>query len=109
MAYESTQGRFTQTGDVRPAPGAMNPALGRTSRDLATDQPAGFGPDPIAGTEQDTFSGDDTDTQGRDQPLPGRGHKPDPSLSPDERMGLKPTISGDAAPDTPVNPDLYGS
>jgi len=26
-----------------------------------------------------------------------------------ERMGLRPTVSGDAVPDTPVNKDLYGA
>lgn len=108
MADDSQAGRFTQTGDVRPAPGAMNHGFGRTSRDLATDQPATFGPDPIAGDDQDTFSGDDMDSEGRDAPISGRGPKFNPDIPPDERLGLKPTVSGDAAPDTPVNKDLYG-
>jgi hypothetical protein len=107
-AEETDDGRssITQTHDQRPAPGAMNPALGRTSEDLATDSPAGLGPEPLAGDESDQFSGDDLDNEGQGTT---RGPKRNPDISPDERLGLRPTIKGDAAPDTPVNPDLYGA
>jgi hypothetical protein len=108
MAAGDDRGSFTQTGHHRPAPGAMNAALGRTSEDLATNSPAGFGPDPIAGDETDTFSDSDTDNEGQTA-LRGKGRKRNPDISPDERMGLRPTVSGDAVPDTPVNKDLYGA
>ena len=100
----------TRTGDVRPGIGAEKSAFGRTKEDLATDQPAGFGPDPLAAADDaDTFSGDDGDTEGRDGALPKRPRKFNPDIPPDERLGLRPTVSGDAAPDTPVNKDLYGA
>src|SRR6476661_729871 len=80
---------ITQTHDQRPAPGAMNAALGRTSEDLATDSPAGFGPEPLAGDKSDQFSGDDLDNEGRGAI---RGPKRNPDIPPDERLGLHPTI-----------------
>ena len=102
MASEDTaRGAFTQTGDTRPAPGAMNSALGRTSRDLAANEGAGLGPDPIAGTDADLFS-ETADDAVVTTP------KRNPDIPPDERLGLRPTIKGDAAPDIPVNKDLYG-
>ena len=104
-ADDTTRGAFTQTGDTRPAPGAMNPALGRTSRDLAADEPAGFGPDPIAGTDTDTFSGTDTDTNDRGERLRGRDRKFNPDIPPDERLGLRPTVApADVATDVPYYP-----
>jgi hypothetical protein len=104
-ADETTRGSFTQTGDTRPAAGAMNPALGRTSRDLAADEPAGFGPDPIAATDADTFSDADTDTNDRGEPLRGRERKFNPDIPPDERLGLRPTVAGDAVPDYAPYPE----
>jgi hypothetical protein len=97
---------ITQTHDQRPAPGAMNAALGRTSQDLATDSPAGFGPEPLAGDASDQFSGNDLNNAGQGAI---RESKRNPDIPPDERLGLRPTIKGDAAPDVPVNPDLYGA
>ena len=97
----TTRSSITQTGDHRPAPGAMNAALGRTSRDFASDEPAGFGPEPIAGTDADTFSGDDQDAEGRGERI--KPTKKNPDISPDERMGLKPTVAGDVVPDHPVD------
>jgi hypothetical protein len=92
-----------QTGDTRPAAGAMNPALGRTSRDLAADQPAGFGPDPLAGADaRDTFS--DPDDPGRAERLGGKSRKFSPDIPPDARLGLAPTVAGDAVPDHPAVP-----
>src|SRR5688500_12102689 len=77
----------TSTGDTRPAAGAMNPAFGRTSRDLASDEPAGFGPDPIAGADaRDTFS--DPDDPGRAERLGGKPRKFNPDIPPDARLGL---------------------
>ena len=108
MADESddVRGSITQTGDHRPAPGAANVGFGRTSEDLATNSPATFGPDPLVGDSSDLFSGDDTDNEGQ---TAIRGPKRNPDIPPDERMGLRPTIPADAAPDTPVNKDLYGA
>ena len=103
---DNDRSSITQTHDQRPAPGAMNAAFGRTSEDLATDSPAGFGPDPLAGDESDQFSGDDLDNEGQ---TAIRSPKRNPDIPPDERLGLHPTIKGDAAPDVPVNPDLYGA
>jgi hypothetical protein len=82
----------------------MNPALGRTSRDLAADEPAGREPEPIPGTDADTFSGSDTDTKDRGERVGDRGRKFNPDIPADERMGLRPTVPGDAAPDRPAYP-----
>ena len=107
MASDDTsRSSITRTHDTRPAPGAMNAALGRTSEDLATDQPAGLGPDPILGTDIDQFSGETT--VGDDSEATTR-RKFNPDIPPDERLGLRPTIKGDAAPNTPVDKDLYGA
>jgi hypothetical protein len=104
---ETVRGAFTQTNDTRPAPGAMNAALGRTGRDLAANDGAGLGPDPMAATDEDTFSGNGGDRTDGDGAVTRRRTNPD--ISPDERMGLRPTIKSDAAPDVPVNKDLYGA
>jgi hypothetical protein len=104
MAADDSRGSFTQTGDTRPAPGAMNPAFGRTSRDLAADEPAGFGPEPMAATDTDTFSDSDPDARNRGEPLRDRGRKFNPDIPPDERLGLRPTIAADAAPEHPAYP-----
>jgi hypothetical protein len=104
MVADNSRGPFTQTGDSRPAPGALNTGLGRTSRELASDEPAGFGPEPLAGTDADTFSGPDSDTADRGQPLRDRDRKFNADISPDERLGLRPTVAGDAAPDIPAYP-----
>src|SRR5688572_5029899 len=94
-----------QTGDTRPAPGAMNAALGRTSMDLATDQPAGFGPDPIAGADdRDTFSGTGDDPGHPGARLGGKERKFNPDIPPDARLGLAPTVAGDPVPHHPVHP-----
>ena len=97
---DDTRGSFAQTGDTRPAPGAMNPAWGRSSRDLATDSPAGFGPDPIAGTDVDTFSDSDADTDGRDDSI-RRERKRNPDIPPDARLGLRPTVPAAVVMDRP--------
>ena len=96
--HDTGRSSFTQTGDHRAAPGAMNPALGRTSRDIASQEPAGFGPQPDAATDsgRDTFS--DEDAVAEDRP-----RKRNPNVSPDERMGLRPTTSGDVVPDHPTD------
>jgi hypothetical protein len=104
---QNTRSSITQTHDVRPAPGALNPALGRTSRDLATDQPAGFGPQPDVETDPDSLSSRDN-TTGSGQQLPPEARKVNPDRSPDERLGLHPTIAGDAAPDAPLDLTRYG-
>lgn len=108
MADNSTdRSSITQTGDHRPAPGAANVGFGRTSEDLATNSPATFGPDPLAPDRSDLFSGDDADND--DQAPVRTARKRNSDIPPDERLGLRPTIRGDAAPDTPVNKDLYGA
>ena len=107
MADSTDRSSVTQTGDHRPAPGAANVGFGRSAEDLATNSPATFGPDPLAGDSSDVFSGDDADNEGQGSIRTGRKRNPD--IPPDERLGLRPTISGDAAPDTPVNKDLYGA
>jgi hypothetical protein len=104
---DDTSSLSGQTGDARPAPGAMNAALGRRSTDLASDQSPGFGPDPIAGVDdRDTFS--DADAGGgndRAEPLRADGaRKFNPDIPPDARMGLSPTIVADPVPDHPVHP-----
>jgi hypothetical protein len=95
------------TNDTDRSNTALNSAAGRSSRDLATDQPAGLGPEPIVAGDQDTFSGDDS-MDNRDEPVPTTRRKRNPNVPPDQRLGLHPTIPGDVAPETPVNPDLYG-
>jgi hypothetical protein len=85
----------------------MNAALGRTSEDLATNSPASFGPEPAAPDLSELFSGDDDNVEYT--PSTGRKRKRNPDISPDERFGLHPTVKGDAAPNTPVNPDMYGA
>ena len=107
MADETDErSSITQTQDQRPAPGAASVGFGRTSEDLATNSPATFGPDPLAGDESDQLSGDDLNNDGQGAIRPP---KRNPDIPPDERLGLHPTIKGDAAPDVPVNPDLYGA
>ena len=111
MADESSRSLSGQTGDTRPAPGAMNAALGRRSSDLASDQPPGFGPDPIAGADdRDTFSDADGEGGTRAEPLRGgRGRKFNPDIPPDARLGLSPTIPADPVPDHPVLPAVADS
>src|SRR3954471_9507750 len=92
MALDDSRGAFTQTGDTRPAPGAMNPAWGRSGTDLASDSGPGGGPDAITPTDADMFSGSDGDAADRAERLRGRGRKLNPDIPPDERMGLRPTI-----------------
>jgi hypothetical protein len=99
MVTDNSRSSITQTGDTRPAPGAMNPALGRTSRDLAADEP-----EPIAGTDVDTFSDSDRDTADRGERVGDRERKFNPDIPPDERMGLRPTVAGDVVPDHPAYP-----
>jgi hypothetical protein len=107
MADETNdRSSITQTHDRRPAPGAASVEFGRTSEDLATNSLATFGPDPLAGDASEQFSSDDLDNEGQG---PIRERKRNPAIPPDERLGLRPTIKGDAAPDTPVNPDFYGA
>ena len=104
MADNGSSPTSGQTNDTRPAPGAMNSAMGRSSMDLATDQPAGFGPDPIAGADdRDTFSGTGTHPAGRDERIGGKGRKFNPDIPPDARLGLTPTVAGDAVPDHPTD------
>lgn len=86
---------------------ARSPALGRSSRDLASDT----GPGAAA---QELFTTPDTDTQtttgtghGRtsgDEPSL-RDRKANPDVDPDTRMGLRPATGGMAAPGQPVYPE----
>ena len=93
--------------NARPAaPDAIKGTFGRSSRDLAADEPAGFGPEPHAGAdESDTFAGAtakvDPDAGG-DAPLHTRSRKFDPTVDPDTRVNLRPTTGGDAAPVHPA-------
>ena len=117
MARESTF-----SGDDAPSTGSAptshsgdaslrSPALGRSSRDLATDTGPAGAPEATFGTGADademrtgsTRSPDPDPDADAAQPRKGRH----PEIDPDTRLGLHPTIKGDAAPDTPTNPDLY--
>src|SRR3954470_5876788 len=91
MALDDSRGAFTQTGDTRPAPGAMNPAWGRSGTDLASDSGPDAGPDAITPTDADTFSGSDTDPDAAGR-MRDRERKRTPDIPPDERLGLRPTV-----------------
>ena len=71
---------------------ARSPALGRSSRDIATDS----GP---AGASNETFGAGDRENEllsGHASEVPGEGISPKrerhPEIDPDERLGLHPTI-----------------
>jgi hypothetical protein len=94
------------SGDRPVAPGQWGTALGRGSRDLASDSPPaaaaappGMLTDPDA--DDETFS--DPDAVAGGPPLPGRKPRR-PDLDPDTRLGLAPVVTGDAAPDLPAYP-----
>jgi hypothetical protein len=105
---DDARGAFTQTGDTGAAAGAMNIGFGRTSSNLASDTGPETDADVIAGIHAELFSGDDLqkDSAAADAP-PMRTRKRNPDISPDARLGLRPAITRDAAPNIPVNPDLY--
>ena len=87
-------------------PDLRTPALGRSSRDLASDTgPAGasneqFG---VGDRSGEMLTGGSSDPiPDPDAPIP-RGRKFNPDIDPDTRLGLHPTIKGDAAPDHDVD------
>jgi hypothetical protein len=83
---------------------ARSPALGRSSRDLASDSGPGAAPER-------SFTAPDTDTEtltgpGRDSEAGAlrRDKKVNPNVDPDARLGLRPATSGMVAPEQPAYP-----
>jgi hypothetical protein len=94
----------------RGNPNVRTPALGRSSRDLASDT----GP---AGASEATFGAGDRETEllaGRAAERPGETEerlggrekrKRSPEVDPDTRLGLHPTIKSEDLPDGQVRSD----
>lgn len=72
-------------------PGARTPALGRSSRDLATDSGPAEAPNATfesGDPESEMLSGHVREQPGDDEPR----HESHPEIDPDTRLGLHPTI-----------------
>jgi hypothetical protein len=107
------------TGPASSSTGGLNPAFGRSSRDLASDSGPAAAPQGLwttPGTDTETTAGDgptanpDAATNRR----PDAGHrgapgaaarKTDPDVDPDTRLGLHPTTSRMVAPELPNYPE----
>jgi len=110
MAHEP----FATNGDASGTSGvsgygttdARSPALGRSSRDLASDTGPGAASEnlyttPDADTQTTTGTGRDR-TSGNEPSL--RDRKTNPDVDPDTRMGLRPATRGLVAPRQPAYP-----
>ena len=89
------------TGPGTSSAGGLNPALGRSSRDLASDSGPGAAPHGMLttpGTDTETFSGDAPTRGGGDR------RKTNPDVDPDTRLGLRPTTRRMVTPDLPTYP-----
>ncbi|CAA9412024.1 MAG: hypothetical protein AVDCRST_MAG64-2421 [uncultured Phycisphaerae bacterium] len=102
----------TAPGARPPAAGGLNAAWGRTSADLATDQPAGHAaaglrsdPDLLAGSDDVTggLGGTKIDPDAGGDIRRGRHRELHPEVDPDTRLGLRPTVSADRLPDQPAD------
>ena len=96
------EGYAAGTGPASTSVGGLNPALGRSSRDLASDSGPGAAP-------QGLWSAPGTDSQTNDAGRPGAGEgrtggKTNPDVDPDTRLGLRPATKGMVAPKLPTFP-----
>jgi hypothetical protein len=116
------EGYAAGTGPTASSVGGLNPALGRSSRDLASDSgPAAASQEmwSTPDTDADTRAGTDrtgrargedfdTDPDHRERPGPSLprqdGRKNNPDLDPDTRLGLRPAAAGVVAPKLPFYP-----
>jgi hypothetical protein len=97
------------TGSRPVAGGAMSPAFGRTSADLATDQPAGHAEVDVRGDDSPLPGSDDVtggwvpniDTSAGGDIRRGRPRELHPEVDPDTRLGLHPTVRSEDLPDGP--------
>jgi hypothetical protein len=85
------------TGPASSSAGGLNPALGRSSRDLASDSGPAAAPQDMltAGADDaDTTTGVDADARAGEGPAFERhdGRKNNAALDPDTRLGLRPTV-----------------
>jgi hypothetical protein len=97
------------TGTRPVAGGAMSPAFGRRSADLATDQPAGHAEVDVRGDDSPLPGSDDVtggwvpniDTSAGGDIRRGRPRELHPEVDPDTRLGLHPTVRSEDLPDGP--------
>src|SRR5437762_1294882 len=106
---------FSSNGDATGTSGvsgygttdARSPALGRSSRDLASDTGPGAASEemfttPDVDTQTTTGTGRDR-TTGEEPSL--RDRKTNPDVDPDTRLGLRPATAGMVAPRLPAYPE----
>ena len=94
------EGYAAGTGPAASSVGGLNPALGRSSRDIASDSGPAAAPQEIWSTDTDA---DHSDPPG--SPLPRQdGRKNNPDVDPDTRLGLRPATAGVVAPNLPFYP-----
>jgi hypothetical protein len=84
---------------------ARSPALGRSSRDLASDSGPGAAPErsfTTPDTDTETLTGPGRDSEAGAIP---RDRKVNPDVDPDTRLGLRPATEGLVAPKLPTYPE----